>query len=49
MALRNAVINGRVPLQGSSKDTTAAITPAIVEQSARLITNAVRILDAHSS
>ncbi len=39
--------NGRVPLQGSAKDTTDAITPAIVEQSARLITNAVRLLDAH--
>jgi hypothetical protein len=40
--------NGRVPLQGSSKDTSDAITPAIVEQSARLIANAIRGLDAHS-
>jgi hypothetical protein len=41
--------NGRVPLQGSTKDTSEAITPAIVEQSARLLTNAVRALDSHGN
>lgn len=41
--------NGRVPLQGSTKDTSEAITPAIVEQSARLLTNAVRALDSHGT
>ena len=41
--------NGRVPLQGSSKDTSDAITPALVEQSARLISNAIRGLDVHST
>jgi hypothetical protein len=41
--------NSRVPLQGSTKDTSEAITPAIVEQSARLLTNAIRVLDSHST
>ena len=39
--------NGRIPLQGSGKDTIDAITPALIEQTARLIADAVRGIDNH--
>ena len=40
--------SGRIPLQGSSKDTLDAITPALIEQTARLIADAIRGIDAHA-
>ncbi len=36
---------GRVPLQGSAKDTPAAVNPALLEQTTRLIANTMRNLE----
>lgn len=36
---------GRVPLQGSTKDTPAAVNPALLEQATRLIANTMRNLE----
>lgn len=36
---------GRVPLQGSAKDTPAAVNPALLEQATRLIANTIRNLE----
>jgi hypothetical protein len=36
---------GRVPLQGSAKDTPAAVNPALLEQATRLIANTMRNLE----
>lgn len=36
---------GRVPLQGSAKDTPTAVNPALLEQATRLIANTIRNLE----
>lgn len=37
--------HGRVPLQGTHKDTVESVNPALIEQTARLIANTIRALD----